>query len=84
MTTNYEQKSSVSQNVPGDFDVEDGCCTACAVPQAEAPNLFKFDDRGQSAGRTTMAHCYVYKRPSSETEVEQIANAMVVQELDCI
>src|SRR5262249_47276216 len=27
-------------NVPGDFYVEDGCCTMCEVPFAEAPGLF--------------------------------------------
>ena len=27
-------------NVPGDFYVEDGCCTMCLVPFTEAPELF--------------------------------------------
>lgn len=62
-------------NAPGDFYVENGCCTACDLPRVEAPDLFMYDDDN---------HCYICKQPSSDEEVVRILNAMDVQELDCI
>ncbi len=38
------------KNVPGDFYVEDGCCTSCGMPTTEAPELFAYAPDG---------HCYV-------------------------
>ena len=64
-------------NAIGDFYVEDGCCTACDVPQTEAPELF---------GMTTDPHyhCYVKRQPQSDTEHEQMLSAILCAELQCI
>ena len=62
-------------NVPGDFYVEDGCCTSCEMPFQEAPGHFKYDDGG---------HCYVCKQPSTEEETAQMVSAVSVSELSCI
>ena len=32
-----EEHTPNPANVPGDFYVQDGCCTMCEVPFAEAP-----------------------------------------------
>ena len=64
-------------NVIGDFYVEDGCCTACDVPQTEAPDLF---------GMTSEPyyHCYVKRQPESEAEHDQMLSAIACAELQCI
>src|SRR5436190_13493730 len=64
-------------NVIGDFYVEDGCCTACEVPQTEAPALF---------GMTPAPnyHCYVKRQPQSGAEREQMLSAILCAELQCI
>lgn len=62
------------KNVKGDFYVEDGCCTACDLPNQEAPDFFIYEDM----------HCYVCKQPNSGVEVIKILNAMEIQDLDCI
>ncbi len=62
-------------NVPGDFYVEDGCCTACGLPMTEAPGLFAYASDG---------HCYVRRQPSSATDMARMIDALAVQELDCI
>tara|TARA_R100000789_G_C2965165_1_gene139110 strand:- start:69 stop:743 length:675 start_codon:yes stop_codon:yes gene_type:complete len=64
-------------NVIGDFYVEDGCCTACDVPQTEAPDLF---------GMTTDPHyhCYVKRQPQSKSEYDQMLSAIACAELQCI
>jgi hypothetical protein len=64
-------------NVIGDFYVEDGCCTACDVPQSEAPDLF---------GMTSdpYYHCYVKRQPRSKTELDQMLSAIACAELQCI
>lgn len=67
-----------SANVPGDFYVEDGCCTSCNMPFTEAPDLFGSAD-GQLDG-----HCYVRKQPSTEAEVHRMIQAFAVQEIGCI
>jgi hypothetical protein len=64
-------------NVPGDFYVEDNCCTACGVPQSVAPTLFPIMD-------ASFEHCYVSKQPSSKAELEQMLTAMQNAELACI
>lgn len=63
------------KNVSGDFYVEDGCCTACGIPEAEAPDHFTFDDAN---------HCYVKKQPCTEAETDRMLEAMYVAELSCI
>lgn len=66
-------------NVPGDFYVEDGCCTMCEVPFAEAPELF-----GTGQDSKGYLHCYVKRQPVSLTEHEQLLSAMRCAELKCI
>jgi hypothetical protein len=64
------------ENAPGDFYVEDQCCTMCAIPFTEAPALF---------GTTTdESHCFVKKQPSTEVELGQMVNAIQCAELNCI
>ncbi|MDA7873761.1 ferredoxin [Rhodopirellula sp.] len=64
-------------NVIGDFYVEDGCCTACDVPQTEAPELFGMADK-------PYYHCYVKRQPKSEPEQDQMLSAIACAELQCI
>ena len=61
-------------NAPGDFYVEDGCCTACDLPFEEAPEHFKYEETS----------CYICKQPRTDEEVVKIISAMEVQDLDCI
>jgi len=65
-------------NVPGDFYVEDGCCTLCLVPFTEAPGMFGLIEDGKNS------HCYIKKQPTSEVEEDQMASAMWAAELSCI
>jgi len=62
-------------NAPGDFYVEDGCCTACEVPFTEAPGQFKYDDS---------YHCYVCRQPSTPEDINGMLNAIACSELQCI
>ena len=62
-------------NAPGDFYVEDGCCTACEVPFTEAPSQFKYDDT---------SHCYICRQPSTVEETEGMLNAIACADLQCI
>jgi len=62
-------------NVVGDFYVTDGCCTACGVPEANAPNLFAYDPE---------RHCYVCRQPVTPSELDGMVAAMAQQELGCI
>jgi ferredoxin len=62
-------------NVPGDFYVEDRCCTSCAMPFTEAPGHFEYHHDG---------HCFVSKQPSSPEETERMAYAIQASELSCI
>ena len=64
----------VPENAPGDFYVEDGCCTRCEVIAEEAPEHFAFSERS----------CYVCKQPKTPTEIGRLVSAMMVQEFDCI
>jgi hypothetical protein len=82
LMSNVRRLSSMSArishrlNVPGDFYVEDECCTMCAVPFSEAPNLF-----GVTAGED---HCFVKKQPTNADELTQMVNAIQCAELKCI
>jgi hypothetical protein len=64
-------------NVPGDFYVEDGCCVACDMPRTLAPQLF---------GMTVAPnfHCYVKQQPETETQLEQMYEAIECADLECI
>jgi hypothetical protein len=67
------------ENVPGDFYVEDGCCTMCEAPFAEAPELF-----GVCQDPKGYPHCYVKRQPATPAEQEQMIGAIRVAELRCI
>lgn len=66
-------------NVPGDFYVEDGCCTMCQVPFTEAPELF-----GEYESPQGYPHCFVKRQPETSIEVERMLNAIRCAELLCI
>jgi ferredoxin len=63
------------ENVPGDFYVEDGCCTSCGMPTTEAPELFAYAPDG---------HCFVKKQPTTARETYQMIGAFSVQDIGCI
>ena len=56
-------------NVPGDFFVEDGPCTACDAPCYHAPELIDYDED---------FHCYFKKQPETEAEIEHAIKAVQV------
>lgn len=64
-----------ASNAPGDFYVEDSCCTSCAMPFTEAPGHFAYDESG---------HCFVSRQPSSLEETERMVFAIQVADLGCI
>jgi ferredoxin len=64
-----------SENLPGDYYVEDGCCTSCGMPTTVAPDLFSYANDG---------HCYVSKQPADGKEVFQMLQAFAVQDIGCI
>jgi len=63
------------ENMPGDFYVEEGCCTSCGMPSTVAPELFAYAPDG---------HCYVCKQPSNAIEDQQMIDAFEVQDIGCI
>ncbi len=75
MTT--EKRYPHSLNVPGDFYVEDGCCTSCNMPFTVAPDLFGSAD-GELDG-----HCFVRKQPESLAELSRMLLAIEVSDLRC-
>ena len=70
-----QAKTPHALNVPGDFYVEDGCCTSCELPFTEAPGHFKYDDA---------LHCFVCKQPSSPEDVDNMVSAVAVSDLSCV
>lgn len=67
------------KNVPGDFYVEDGCCTSCDVPMVEAPELFTYDIDASGSH-----HCYVSRQPSDESELDCMIKTISCAEFECI
>ena len=67
------------KNVPGDFYVEDGCCTSCDVPMLEAPELFTYDVDASGSH-----HCYVSRQPADESELDDMLNTISCAEFECI
>lgn len=61
-------------NVVGPFYVEDGCCTLCGIPGAEAPDLFAEAE----------SHCYVRRQPVTAEEHERMFSAIACADLECI
>lgn len=66
-------------NVPGDFYVEDGCCTMCLAPFEKAPELF-----GEIQDPKGYPHCYVKRQPESSSELAKMLSAIRCAELMCI
>jgi len=60
-----------SENSQGDFYVEDGVCTSCGAPQAEAPDLIDHS-------KLEYGHCYFKKQPKTDGEIERAINAIAV------
>ena len=78
---NQRKFKAVKENTEGDFYVEDGCCTMCGVPHAEAPEHFGgFDEKGE----VTHDQCFVKKQPQTPQEEQLMVNAMAAQEMLCI
>ena len=63
------------KNAAGPFYVLNGCCTACGVPTALAPELFDFDSTD---------NCYVKRQPTSDNEKEKVLRVLRAQELECV
>ena len=63
------------KNAAGPFYVLNGCCTACGVPTATAPELFEFDSAD---------HCYVKRQPNSNAEMAKALQVLRSQELGCV
>jgi ferredoxin len=70
-----DERKPHALNVAGPFYVEDGCCTACGVPEAIAPELFAYD---------SSTHCYVKRQPESVSELEAALRVVRTQELGCV
>ena len=70
-----DEKRAHPRNVEGPFYVVDGCCTACGVPEASAPEMFAWDHQ---------SHCFVKRQPSTQLEVDQMLDAVRGAELNCI
>ena len=64
-------------NAPGEFYVENGCCTLCGVPQVTAPELFSAIDDASD-------HCYVRRQPANEAELARMLKTIDAAELRCI
>jgi hypothetical protein len=54
----------------GDFYTENGSCTVCGAPQAEAPDLIEH--------AKVDGHCYFRRQPVTETDIDQAIAAMQV------
>ncbi|MBX3257457.1 MAG: ferredoxin [Chitinophagaceae bacterium] len=59
------------ENSKGDFYVEDGVCTSCGAPEAEAPDLIEHS-------KFEYGHCYFKKQPETDDEIERAINAIAV------
>jgi len=67
------------KNIPGDFYVEDGCCTMCGVPFAAAPELFS-----EGKDEDGYEYYYVSRQPETAAEIDQMIDALSCSELACI
>jgi hypothetical protein len=70
-------------NVAGPFYVEDGCCTACGIPEPEAPDLLGWELKKGREEMQDSFHCYFKKQPESDEELEQAFRATMVAEFRC-
>ena len=67
----YKTPDRYPENSQGDFYVENGVCTACGAPEAEAPDLIEHS-------KIEYGHCYFKKQPKTEDEIERAINAIAV------
>jgi hypothetical protein len=71
------KENSEPVSAQGDFYVEAGCCAACGVPEAVAPDLIgRTDDR-------YYFHCYWKKQPETADELQRAFAIFDGQELGC-
>lgn len=70
-----QRRNPHAKNAPGDFYVENECCTSCEIPFQEAPGNFQYDDDGS---------CFVCKQPTTLDEVSRMINALHASEMKCI
>jgi hypothetical protein len=78
---NVRKHPAVKENVPGDFYVANDCCTWCGVPFVVAPALFGGVDQN---GKRTHDQCFVKQQPQTPEQLDQMIDAMAVQEQGCI
>jgi hypothetical protein len=65
-----------TRSAPGDFYVENHCCTSCGIPQVVAPDLVGWVDEG-------MGRCYWKKQPETPDEMMRAFAVFDSQELGC-
>jgi hypothetical protein len=70
-----QRRNPHAKNVPGDFYVENECCTSCGIPFDEAPGHFQYDEVG---------NCFVRRQPATPDEVRRMINAVHASEMKCI
>ncbi len=68
---NYKYPKPFPEGEQGDFYVENGACTACGAPQAEAPDLIDHS-------KEEWGHCYFKKQPRTDEEIERAITAIAV------
>jgi hypothetical protein len=66
-------------NVPGDFYVEENCCTMCGVPFIESPKLF-----GVVTDDEDYDQCYVKQQPATQQELDEMIKTISAAEFQCI
>jgi len=64
-------KERYSENVQGDFYVENQVCITCGAPEAEAPDLIEHS-------KLEYGHCYFKKQPITADELDRAISAMQV------
>lgn len=62
-------------NAAGDFYVVQGCCPSCGVPDANAPELFGWDNE---------QHCFMKRQPQTWQDLQGMISAMEAADLSCI
>jgi hypothetical protein len=65
------------EGVDGPFYVEDGCCTACGIPEGEAPEIFGWAQNDPN-------HCVVKHQPATADQVTRTLLAIAAGEMGCI
>jgi ferredoxin len=70
-----DKTAKFSENVPGQFYVDDQCiaCDACVV---EAPGFFEMNDED--------GHAFVKKQPETSSDMEECEDALAACPVDAI